>query len=99
MRNLIFILIIFLSLPWQAAGDTGIKEGRFARTSKKALQSSLDHFPIVQKRQRNTGYSVEKGRRLFSSPTEDFSVGLIGCPGCSYLLQSINGIYFLHGAE
>jgi len=69
--------------------------GRSTRTGPKGLQRALDHLSLEEPggRSRESGRQIRNGRLLRAAPTEPISVGIVGCPGCTTLLQAIGGVF------
>jgi len=89
-----------------AASETGLTEaGRSARTGPKHTQSQLDEIPLdappvpsalIPSRaaaDRESGRTIRGGRQLEARPTEAVSVGIVGCPGCTILLEALGGVF------
>lgn len=93
----IVVALALACLPLAATGDVERNEaGRSARTGPKGPQSRLDGLPVDLLRPpsiRESGRRIADGRHLSARPTEDVSVGLVGCPGCAILLQSLGGLF------
>lgn len=92
------ILVIAMMNAPAAWSDTERLDdhGRRSQTGPKGPQAELDGFPIVEvsKSPTETGYSVDDtGRQLRAGPTQPISVGLVGCPGCTVVLEAIGGLY------
>jgi hypothetical protein len=80
-----------------AASETGLTEaGRSSRTGPKGTQSGLDDIPLDAPRSaadRESGRTIRRGRHLAARPTETVSVGIVGCPGCTILLEALGGVF------
>ncbi len=80
-----------------AASETGRTEaGRSARTGPKGTQSRLDAIALDAPRSaadRRSGRTIRSGRHLRAHPTEEISVGIVGCPGCTILLEALGGVF------
>ena len=80
-----------------AASETGLTEaGRSSRTGPKHTQSQLDEIPLDAPRaaaDRESGRTIRGGRHLQARPTEAVSVGIVGCPGCTILLEALGGVF------
>ncbi len=73
-----------------------VRDGRRARTGPKLPQSALDGIPLRDPADapRESGRELRiRGRKLHSKPSEEISVGLLGCPGCTTVLGALGGIY------
>lgn len=89
-------LLLMLGAP-PAASETGLTEaGRSSRTGPKSTQSQLDGIPLDSPRSvadRASGRTIRGGRHLEARPTEAISVGIVGCPGCTILLEALGGVF------
>lgn len=89
--------VAILSAPTALAGVETIEDqGRRTQTGPKGLQVAVDGMPLIEERTSPTvsGYSVaEEGRLLRARPTQPVSVGLLGCPGCTWVLEAIGGVF------
>lgn len=94
------LLSLVLGVP-PAASETGVTEaGRSSRTGLKGTQSRLDEIPLDAPlhtprpaADRESGRTIRGGRHLQASPTEAVSVGIVGCPGCTILLEALGGVF------
>jgi len=94
------LLLLLLAAP-PAASETGLTEaGRSSRTGPKLTQSQLDEIPLDAPlhtprpaADRESGRTLRGGRHLQARPTEAVSVGIVGCPGCTILLEALGGVF------
>ena len=88
---------VVLNAPIAFAGVETIEDqGRRTQTGPKGLQVAVDGIPLVEEQTSPTpsGRSVqENGRLLRARPTQPVSVGLLGCPGCTWVLEAIGGVF------
>ena len=101
--SLPLLLLTLLALGVLALGATPAASetertdaGRSARTGPKSTQSRLDEIALDIPRSaadRETGRTIRSGRHLQARPTEEVSVGIVGCPGCTILLEALGGVF------
>ena len=98
-RSFFHAALALLLLAPNASADIEITaEGRSSRTTHKLSQSQLGEIPLDQSGSTSTvprasGRQMRSGRYLRARPTEDFSVGLMGPPGTTTILDAIGGVF------
>lgn len=94
--TLLITLLILCGPPAFAGVETHADQGRRTQTGPKEVQIAVNGFPIGDRSPSPTpsGYTFsERGRLLHARPTQSVLVGLIGCPGCDWGLEYIDGLY------
>ena len=99
-RSLMATVILVSGLlfaPTALAGVENIEDqGRRTQTGPKGPQVAVDGMLLVEPETSPTesGRLVnERGRMLRARPTQPVSVGLLGCPGCTWVLEAIGGVF------
>jgi len=93
---LLSLVTVLLTPPAYAGTEVIEGQGRRIQTGPKGIQAAVDGIPLVEEQTAPTasGYSMaEKGRLLSARPAEPVSVGLLGCPGCRWMLEAVGGVF------
>ena len=99
-RILTAMLLIMATLAWGTTTWAGVEivqdKGRRIQTGPKGPQIVIDGITLHPDpaTQAWSGYeSTERGRMRHARPTQSVSVGLLGCPGCTWTLEALGGIF------
>ena len=95
-RSITCLLLTLVLTALPASADFEItNEGRSARTGPKGTQSRLGEIPLDSPRvlPAESGRQMRGGRHLRAHPNQDVSVGLIGPPGTTTILEAIGGVF------
>ncbi len=90
-------VVALLAAPTAFAGSETVEdEGRRTQTGPKGWQAAVDGMPLDEEptSPAESGYVATKtGRRIHARPTQPVSVGLLGCPGCTWVLGAVGGVF------